>query len=208
MFHSKGAGLLPAQTFNFKGTPIRAAQIENSPWFAAKDICDALGLKNSRKAIQKLDEDEAMVYPLVTPSRGKQMLSFVNLSGLFGLVFQSRKKEAKTFRKWVTGEVLPGLMQSGVYSVIPNSIQSVVWKDQVMYPYRAFLKAIGASTNGYAYERARRYPGHFDRLGNGMLYVTRAMAQQIAATRRIYQNRKALKEMQLNLPFNYNLLTR
>ena len=202
MLQSKGAGHLPAQTFSFKNTPIRVIQIENTPWFVAKDICDALGLKNSRRSIQKLDSDEKLTYLLVTSGQGRNH-SIVNLSGLYGLVFQSRKKEARQFRKWVTGEVLPGLMQRGLYAIIPQDIEPVIWKNEVMYPYRAFLKAIGAATSGYAYERARRYPGHFDRLGNGLLYVTRAMAQHIAASRRVYQNRRQLKAMQQELPFHY-----
>ena len=39
----------------------------------------------------------------------------VNESGLYTLVFQSRKPEAKAFRKWVTGEVLPNIRKHGFY---------------------------------------------------------------------------------------------
>ena len=37
---------------------IRSLKIDNEPWFIAKDVCDLLGLSNSRKATSKLDEDE------------------------------------------------------------------------------------------------------------------------------------------------------
>ncbi len=34
---------------------------------------------------------------------------------LYGLIFTSRKPEAKRFRKWVTSEVLPAIRQTGRY---------------------------------------------------------------------------------------------
>jgi BRO family, N-terminal domain len=42
------------------------------------------------------------------------MLS-VNESGLYALIFTSRKTDAKRFRKWVTNEVLPAIRQTGRY---------------------------------------------------------------------------------------------
>lgn len=41
----------------------------------------------------------------------------VNESGLYALIFKSRKPEAKAFRKWVTSEVLPSIRKTGKYSV-------------------------------------------------------------------------------------------
>jgi prophage antirepressor-like protein len=39
----------------------------------------------------------------------------VSESGLYSLIFRSRKPEAKRFRKWVTAEVLPALRKHGFY---------------------------------------------------------------------------------------------
>jgi prophage antirepressor-like protein len=39
----------------------------------------------------------------------------VNESGVYSLVFTSRKPEAKRFRKWVTSEVLPEIRKTGGY---------------------------------------------------------------------------------------------
>lgn len=47
----------------------------------------------------------------------------VNESGLYHLIFKSRKPEAKTFRKWVTNEVLPRLRKSGTYSVTTYTLE-------------------------------------------------------------------------------------
>ena len=101
-------------TFNENNKPIRVELVDGEPWFVAKDVCDALTLENSRKATASLDDDEKGVSPIVTPS-GTQQMTIVNESGLYNLIFQSRKPEAKKFRKWVTGEVLPSIRKTGKY---------------------------------------------------------------------------------------------
>ena len=96
------------------GAEIRTEMIDNEPWFVAKDICDSLGIGNSRKATSLLDEFEKRVSLIVTPG-GEQQMTIVNESGLYNLIFQSRKPEARKFRKWVTSEVLPEIRRSGSY---------------------------------------------------------------------------------------------
>ena len=45
--------------FTFEGWNIRGTHIHGEPWFVAKDVCDALGIKNSRDTLVKtLAEDE------------------------------------------------------------------------------------------------------------------------------------------------------
>lgn len=51
---------------------------------------------------------------------GSQRMSVVSESGLYALVFKSRKPEAQAFRKWVTSEVLPTIRKTGAY-VLPRS---------------------------------------------------------------------------------------
>ena len=97
-----------------EGTSIRMQMIKDEPWFAAKDVCELLGLDNSRQAVSRLDDDEKGVINSDTLG-GKQELTFVNESGMYALIFQSRKPQARAFRKWVTGEVLPSLRKYGYY---------------------------------------------------------------------------------------------
>jgi prophage antirepressor-like protein len=114
--NEKQANCLPKVfTFNSANQPIRVGVINNEPYFSAKDVCFCLGLENSSQAISKLDEDEKGV--IISDTRGgKQKLSAVNESGLYNLIFQSRKPEAKAFRKWVTSEVLPAIRKTGTYT--------------------------------------------------------------------------------------------
>lgn len=105
-----------SQSFMFNSTKIRAAIIDGEPWFVAKDVCNVLGLADVSMTLQGLDPDEKGTSNVCTPG-GKQTMSTVNESGLYALVFKSRKPEAKAFRKWVTSEVLPALRKTGNYTM-------------------------------------------------------------------------------------------
>lgn len=93
-----------------------------APWWIAVDVCGVLGLSNSRKALSALDEDEKGVTSGYTLG-GNQHMATVNESGLYSLIFKSRKPEAKAFRRWVTCEVLPQIRRTGQYSRDAAEIQ-------------------------------------------------------------------------------------
>lgn len=108
--------LMPtAFQFSAAKQEVRSFLIENEPWMVAKDVCDILGISKYRDAISKLDPDERGSV-LVDTLGGKQRVSTVSESGLYALIMRSNKPEAKTFRKWVTAEVLPSLRKTGYYA--------------------------------------------------------------------------------------------
>lgn len=107
-------------TFNENNKPIRVEVVDGEPWFVAKDVCDVLGIENNRNATSRLDDDEKGASIVRTPS-GDQQMTTVNESGLYNLIFQSRKPEAKKFRKWVTSEVLPSIRKTGRYELPASS---------------------------------------------------------------------------------------
>lgn len=151
--------------FNFsKQSQIIRTKIKNGePWFVAKDICDALEISNSRDAISSLENDEKGVDTADTPG-GVQSVQFVNESGLYNLIFQSRKPEAKKFRKWVTNEVLPSIRKTGKYgstinraNLITNvaAIEEILQYAETMqhegetwYAGAQMVVLLGKSTNG------------------------------------------------------------
>lgn len=98
----------------FEGSEVRIAGTSEAPLFCAIDICAVLGLSNSRVAVAALDEDERSKLNL--PRQGET--HFVTESGLYHLIFKSRKPAAKRFRRWVTEEVLPALRVQGRYEMI------------------------------------------------------------------------------------------
>lgn len=106
--------------FSFESTVnIRMVMIDQRPYFVAHDVCSALGIQSVDVALRKVDSDEKGTYSIRTRG-GFQSLSVVNESGLYWLMLRCRKAgvegtSAYRFRKWVTGEVLPQIRQTGRY---------------------------------------------------------------------------------------------
>ncbi|NNJ16335.1 hypothetical protein CSV86_014495 [Pseudomonas putida CSV86] len=101
--------------FNFGKQQVRTLLIGGEPWFVASDVCDALELAGrSRNFTRMLDEDEKGAHIVSTPG-GDQEMQVVNESGLYALIFKSRKEEARRFKKWITSEVLPSIRRTGRY---------------------------------------------------------------------------------------------
>ncbi len=105
---------LPVTVFNYKSNEIKTIIKDGEPWFVAKDTCDTLKIINSRDAVSNLDEDEKGVAIIDTPG-GPQEVLIINESGLYSLIFKSRKKQARAFKRWVTHEVLPLIRKTGKY---------------------------------------------------------------------------------------------
>lgn len=110
------------QTFNFNSNPVRTLTDENSdPWFVAKDVCDILGLENSRKATAELDSDEKNTVTISDGIAGNPNRTIISEPGLYKLIMRSRKPEAKEFQRWVTHEVLPQIRKTGGYIPTTNA---------------------------------------------------------------------------------------
>jgi prophage antirepressor-like protein len=106
---------------------VRVVMRDGEPWFVAKDICECLSLTDVSASCNRLDEDEKVVLPrsevseLFSETSSTPSMTLVSESGLYTLIMRSNKEEAKPFRKWVTGEVLPSIRKTGSYSMAPKS---------------------------------------------------------------------------------------
>ena len=106
--------------FRFEAKEVRTLLVNDQPWFVAADVCGSLAIGNVSLAVNGradresdgLDQDEKGIATVNTPSGAQEML-VVNESGLYSLIFKSRKGEAKRFKKWVTSEVLPAIRKHG-----------------------------------------------------------------------------------------------
>ncbi len=103
----------------FEGYSVRAFIDEDgNPWFVAKDVCDILGITNSRDAVAGLDDDERGVGTTdTTPSGGGKDATTVSESGLYSLIFKGRKQEAINFRKWITNTIIPEIRKTGGFGL-------------------------------------------------------------------------------------------
>lgn len=130
-------GLVEVFNFSQEKAPIRVQLINSEPWFVAKDVCEVLGIANHKDAASRLDEDERRGVGITDPIGRPQTVTAVSESGLYSLIFQSRKAEAKKFRKWVTSEVLPSIRKKGYYGIYKPKTDFIDARD-IPYETRMF----------------------------------------------------------------------
>ncbi|WP_248548429.1 BRO-N domain-containing protein [Paenibacillus odorifer] len=78
------------------------------------DVCGVLGIGNAGDVKARLDEDVVTTHTLQTAG-GMQNMTIVNEDGLYDVILDSKKPEAKSFRKWITHEVIPSIRKTGSY---------------------------------------------------------------------------------------------
>lgn len=158
--HTQGASA-PA-VFTSSLVELRVIIIDEQPWFVASDVCSALSIVNHKDAVRNLDDDEKDGVGITDPLGRDQITNVVNESGLYSLIFKSRKPEAKKFKRWVTHEVLPAIRKTGSYG-------NTVWQhsNRATYHQREQLAAavrqvtVGFMGKGAAYAINERVRNHF-----------------------------------------------
>jgi anti-repressor protein len=105
------------EVFNFENNEVRTVLVDDEPYFVGKDIADVLGYVNTRDALSKhVDlEDKHRVAIRDTMGRSQNVVA-INESGLYSLIISSKLPNAKTFKRWVTKEVLPSIRRHGMYA--------------------------------------------------------------------------------------------
>lgn len=92
---------------------LRTLTIDGEPWFVGKDVAEALGYKNTADAIGKhVDADDKLTSQIAMAGQ-KRAVTIINESGLYSLILSSKLESAKTFKHWVTAEVLPTIRKTG-----------------------------------------------------------------------------------------------
>ena len=95
---------------------IRTVTRDGQPWFVAADVCRALEIDPT--ATRRLDDDEKITLRLMQgESNRTSETNVVNEAGLYALVLGSRKPEAKSFKRWITHDVIPSIRKHGMYAV-------------------------------------------------------------------------------------------
>jgi len=105
--------------FNFnQAQPVRVEMDEHGvPWFAAPDVCDILGYKNSRDAISKHCRQKGVAKRDTLSGGGEQKTTFINEGNLYRLIIRSRLPAAVKFEEWLMEEVLPSIRKTGGYTM-------------------------------------------------------------------------------------------
>ena len=106
---------------------IRTAGTSENPLFCLADVCRALELCVGN-VVTRLKNDPFTAgvisqHPVIDKLGRTQQANFVNEDGLYDVILDSRKPEAKKFRKWITSEVLPSIRKHGFYELNTKNIK-------------------------------------------------------------------------------------
>ncbi|GAB7515162.1 phage antirepressor [Rhodococcus sp. no. 34] len=106
------------ELFSYESTEIRTVDIGGKRWAVALDICQVLDIKDVRTAVERLDEADRVLTPIRSGGQNRNMW-VVSEDGATDLVLDSRKPEARRFRRFLTHEVWPAIRNTGTYSTAP-----------------------------------------------------------------------------------------
>jgi prophage antirepressor-like protein len=108
--------------FTYGDAAVRVVVLDGEPWFVLADLCKVLGIRNGRDVAARLADDQKGVGQIDTLG-GSQQMTIVNESGMYEVVIRSDKPDAVTFRRWITGTVLPQIRRTGGYGVaVPKTL--------------------------------------------------------------------------------------
>ncbi len=121
---------------------------ENELWFKAVDVAKILGYVNPSKSIRNhVDSDYKKSYNDIYISSGSKMdpplsnnekiTTYINESGLYELIMNSKLEIAKNFKKWIFNDVLPQIRKTGSYSIQSDKklLESNYWVDNSIVEY-------------------------------------------------------------------------
>ena len=122
------------QVMIFEGHEVELFKQKGKILFNPYHVGECLGIKNVRDNLMNMNEKQ--VIKLTNSDVGNTDIrklnnageNFLTESGVYKLIFKSRKEEAERFQDWVTDEVLPSIRQTGEYTkeVNPYSIKEIV----------------------------------------------------------------------------------
>src|SRR5690606_38434930 len=99
----------------FDGHELTIIGNQEEPKFLLKDVCEILGLGQVAGVKRRLGDDVISNHPIRDSLGRTQNATFVNEDGLYDVILDSRKPEAKRFRKWITSDVIPSIRKHGAY---------------------------------------------------------------------------------------------
>lgn len=94
---------------------VRVVEHDGEPWFVGKDVAEILGYTNASKALADHVDPEDKLNNESLSSLGQRGGWLINESGVYSLILSSKLPAAKTFKRWVTTEVLPSIRKHGGY---------------------------------------------------------------------------------------------
>lgn len=105
--------------FTYADQQVRTILVDGEPWFVLADLCNVLDISNPSNVAARLEPTGLNTLRLTEGIRGNPNVTIVNESNMYEVVIRSDKAEAVTFRRWITGTVLPSIRKTGGFSTAP-----------------------------------------------------------------------------------------
>ena len=112
---------------------------KGQPFFVGKDVAEALGYSNPRKAIMDHIDNEDKGVTKCDTLGGQQSFTVINESGVYSLVFASKLPQAKVFKRWVTADVLPQIRKTGGYIPTRDSEGRLLTAEEIIQRANAIV---------------------------------------------------------------------
>ena len=110
--------------FNFEGHEVEVINFNGQPLFNPKDVAECLDIIDVKSVIRNFNQNQVikLTNKMISDFNltGIRQLhntgeNFLTESGVYKIIFKSRKPNAEKFQDWVTDEVLPRIRQYGAY---------------------------------------------------------------------------------------------
>lgn len=126
-------------TKTFEGHNVRIVGTQDNPLFVLSDVCKVLNIQHVASVKSRLTDDVVSNHPIQDSLGRSQVAAVINEDGLYDVIFDSRKDEAKEFRKWVTSEVLPSIRKHGGY-LTPEKVEEALLNPDTLIRLATDLK--------------------------------------------------------------------
>ncbi|VFC53302.1 regulatory protein [Clostridioides difficile] len=106
----------------FEGKEVEVFELEGQILFNSKHVAECLDIKNVNENLRNMNNKQVikLTNSKISSTDFRKLHNtgenFLTESGVYKLIFKSRKEEAERFQDWVTDEVLPSIRKTGTYS--------------------------------------------------------------------------------------------
>lgn len=123
----------------FEGQSVRILGDEETPLFVLADVCKVLDLSTPARVKERLTDGVSSTHTILDSLNRPQEVTVINEDGLYDVILDSRKPQAKRFRKWVTSEVLPSIRKHGGY-LTPEKVEEALLNPDTLIRLATDLK--------------------------------------------------------------------
>ena len=105
----------------FDGTEVEVFEFKGKVLFNPKHVSECLEIKDVNSVIRNFNENQIIklknsdMHSMHIRKLNNAGENFLTESGVYKLIFKSRKENAERFQDWVTDEVLPSIRKTGGY---------------------------------------------------------------------------------------------